>query len=73
MLRRFSDVMSTLQDLSANLLYGDDDDQHISFTELRNSTSLVSRLSPMSQCVVSSAKVGDAKQRPPSTFTNNMC
>ncbi|CZR46099.1 uncharacterized protein FPRO_11546 [Fusarium proliferatum ET1] len=40
MLRRFSDVMSTLQDLSANLLYGDDDDQHISFTELRNSTSL---------------------------------
>ncbi|KLO92414.1 Uncharacterized protein LW93_11988 [Fusarium fujikuroi] len=40
MLKRFSDLMSTLQDLSANLLYGDDDDQHINLTELMNSTKL---------------------------------
>ncbi|KAG4253210.1 hypothetical protein FPRO03_07170 [Fusarium proliferatum] len=40
MLRSFSDVMSTLQDLSANLLYGDDDDQNINFTELINSSKL---------------------------------
>ncbi|RBA13574.1 hypothetical protein FPRO05_02367 [Fusarium proliferatum] len=40
MLRSFSDVMSTLQDLSANILYGDGVDQQTNLKELITSTHL---------------------------------
>ncbi|KAF5641057.1 h-type lectin domain protein [Fusarium tjaetaba] len=69
MLISFRDVISALQDLSANTLYGDDDDQRINLKELITSTKLARRLSPISLNLLSSAEAGDIGI----PFTLNCC